>query len=44
MRIAIVGQRDFGAAVLEAFLAGGDIIAGVFCAPEKPGASRAFVF
>jgi methionyl-tRNA formyltransferase len=39
MRIAIVGQRDFGTAVLEAFLAGGDTIAGVFCAPEKPGAS-----
>jgi len=37
MRIAIVGQRDFGTAVLEAFLAGGDTAAGVFCAPEKPG-------
>jgi methionyl-tRNA formyltransferase len=37
MRIAIVGQRDFGTAVLEAFLAGGDTVAGVFCAPEKPG-------
>jgi methionyl-tRNA formyltransferase len=38
MRIAIVGQRDFGKAVLEAFLARGDTVAGVFCAPEKPGA------
>jgi methionyl-tRNA formyltransferase len=37
MRIAIVGQRDFGTAVLEAFFAGGDTVAGVFCAPEKPG-------
>jgi methionyl-tRNA formyltransferase len=38
MRIAIVGQQDFGKAVLEAFLARGDKVAGVFCAPEKPGA------
>jgi methionyl-tRNA formyltransferase len=38
MRIAIVGQRDFGKAVLEAFLGRGDTVAGVFCAPEKPGA------
>ncbi len=38
MRIAIVGQQDFGRAVLEAFLARGDEVAGVFCAPEKPGA------
>ena len=37
MRIAIVGQRDFGKAVLEAFLARRDTVAGVFCAPEKPG-------
>ena len=37
MRIAIVGQQDFGKAVLEAFLARGDQAAGVFCAPEKPG-------
>jgi methionyl-tRNA formyltransferase len=37
MRIAIVGQRDFGKAVLEAFLARRDVVAGVFCAPEKPG-------
>src|ERR1700736_4317276 len=39
MRIAIVGQRDFGKAVLDAFLDRGDAIAGVFCAPEKPGAA-----
>jgi methionyl-tRNA formyltransferase len=37
MRIAIVGQRDFGKAALEAFAARGDNVAGVFCAPEKPG-------
>ncbi len=39
MRIAIVGQRDFGSAVLEAFLGKGDTVVGVFCAPEKPGAA-----
>jgi methionyl-tRNA formyltransferase len=38
MRVAIVGQQDFGKAVLEAFLGRGDEVAGVFCAPEKPGA------
>jgi methionyl-tRNA formyltransferase len=38
MKIAIVGQQDFGKAVLEAFLARGDQVAGVFCAPGKPGA------
>jgi methionyl-tRNA formyltransferase len=37
MRIAIVGQRDFGKATMEAFLKRGDAVAGVFCAPEKPG-------
>jgi methionyl-tRNA formyltransferase len=37
-RIAIIGQQDFGKAALEAFLARGDIVAGVFCAPEKQGA------
>lgn len=37
MRIAIVGQKDFGKASLEAFANRGDEIAGVFCAPEKPG-------
>ena len=38
MRIAIIGQQDFGKAVLEAFLVRGDEVAGVFCAPEKEGA------
>lgn len=38
MKIAIIGQQDFGKAVLEAFLARGDEVAAVFCAPEKPGA------
>jgi methionyl-tRNA formyltransferase len=37
MKIAITGQQDFGRSVLEAFLARGDQVAGVFCAPEKPG-------
>jgi methionyl-tRNA formyltransferase len=38
MKLAIVGQQDFGKAVLEAFLARGDQVAAVFCAPEKEGA------
>ena len=38
MKLAIVGQQDFGRAVLEAFLARGDQVAGVFCAQEKEGA------
>jgi len=38
MKIAIIGQQDFAKAVLEAFLARGDQVAGVFCAPEKEGA------
>jgi methionyl-tRNA formyltransferase len=38
VKLAIIGQQDFGKAVLEAFLARGDEIAGVFCAPEKEGA------
>ena len=38
MRIAIIGQQDFGKAVLEAFLSRGDQVAAVFCAPEKEGA------
>ena len=38
MRIAVVGQQDFGKAVLEAFLVRGDEVAAVFCAPEKEGA------
>ncbi|MSO90924.1 MAG: methionyl-tRNA formyltransferase [Acetobacteraceae bacterium] len=35
MRIAIIGQQDFGKAALEAFVARGDDVAAVFCAPEK---------
>ena len=38
MRIVIIGQQDFGKAVLEAFTARGDQVAAVFCAPEKEGA------
>jgi methionyl-tRNA formyltransferase len=38
MKIAIIGQQDFGKAVLEAFLARGDQVGAVFCAPEKEGA------
>jgi methionyl-tRNA formyltransferase len=38
MKIAIIGQQDFGKAVLEAFMTRGDVVAGVFCAPEKEGA------
>ncbi len=38
MKIAIIGQQDFGKSVLDAFLARGDEVAGVFCAPEKAGA------
>ena len=34
MRIAIIGQQDFGKAALEAFLARGDTVAAVFCAPD----------
>jgi methionyl-tRNA formyltransferase len=37
-RIAIIGQQEFGKAALEAFIARGDEVAGVFCMPEKPGA------
>jgi len=35
MRVAIIGQQDFGKATLEAFLNRGDEVAAVFCAPEK---------
>jgi methionyl-tRNA formyltransferase len=38
MKIAIIGQQDFGKAVLEAFLMRGDQVGAVFCAPEKEGA------
>jgi methionyl-tRNA formyltransferase len=34
MRLAIIGQQAFGKAVLEAFQARGDDVAGVFVAPE----------
>lgn len=38
MKIAIIGQQDFGKAVLDAFQKRGTEVAAVFCAPEKPGA------
>jgi methionyl-tRNA formyltransferase len=38
MRVVIIGQQDFGKAVLDAFVARGDDVAAVFCAPEKEGA------
>jgi methionyl-tRNA formyltransferase len=38
MRVAIIGQQDFAKAVLAAFVNRGDTVAGVFCAPGKPGA------
>lgn len=38
MRVAIIGQQAFGKSVLEAFVARGDEVVGVFCAPEKEGA------
>ncbi|MBV8846459.1 MAG: methionyl-tRNA formyltransferase [Bryobacterales bacterium] len=38
MKIAIIGQQDFGKAVLDAFAGRGDEISGVFCAREKEGA------
>ncbi len=38
MRVVVIGQQDFGKAVMEAFLARGDEIAGVYVAPEKEGA------
>lgn len=34
MRIVLIGQQAFGKATLEAFLARGDTVAAVFCAPE----------
>lgn len=45
MRLAIIGQQEFGKAVLEAVIARGDTVAGVFCAPEKAdeGASETAV-
>ena len=38
MKIAIIGQQDYGKAVLDAFLARGNEVTAVFCAPEKQGA------
>jgi methionyl-tRNA formyltransferase len=38
MKLAIIGQQDFGKAVLDAFLTRGDEVTAVFCAPEKEGA------
>lgn len=38
MKIAIIGQQDYGKGVLDAFLARGDEVAGVFVAPDKEGA------
>jgi methionyl-tRNA formyltransferase len=32
-----MGQQDFGRAVMEAFIARGDEVVGVFCKPEKAG-------
>src|SRR5205085_7623176 len=37
MRVVIVGQQAFGKSLLEASIARGDPIAGVFAPPEKPG-------
>src|ERR1700691_357442 len=39
MKIAIIGQQDFGKAVLEAFLARGDEATAVVFAPEQEGAT-----
>jgi methionyl-tRNA formyltransferase len=39
MRIALLGQQKFGKAALDAFIERGHLIAGVFCAPDKPGAA-----
>jgi methionyl-tRNA formyltransferase len=38
MKIAFIGQQEFGKAALQAFIARGDEVAGVFCMPEKTGA------
>jgi methionyl-tRNA formyltransferase len=37
MKIALIGQQKFGKAALDAFLDGGHVVAGVFCAPDKAG-------
>jgi|SRR5579864_7725147 len=38
MRLALIGQQAFGRAALDAFVNRGDTVAGVFVAPDKPGA------
>jgi methionyl-tRNA formyltransferase len=38
MRVAIIGQQAFGKAVLDAFVARGDEVAGIFVAPDAAGA------
>ena len=38
MRIAIIGQQDFGKATFEAFLNRGDTVAAVFCCRRKRAA------
>jgi folate-dependent phosphoribosylglycinamide formyltransferase PurN len=38
MRIVVHGQQAFGKAVLEALIARGETVVGVYVAPEKPGA------
>jgi len=38
MRLAIIGQQAFGEAALAAFVERGHLVAGVFVAPEAPGA------
>ena len=38
MKIAIIGQQDFGRAALEAFVARGDEVTAAFSAPDQPGA------
>jgi methionyl-tRNA formyltransferase len=37
MRLVVHGQQAFGKSVLEALLARGEQVVGVYCAPEKPG-------
>jgi methionyl-tRNA formyltransferase len=37
LRVAIIGQQPFAAAVLKGFIDRGDTVAGVFCAPERRG-------
>jgi len=38
MRLALIGQQAFGKTALDAFRERGDTVAGVFVAPDKPGA------